>query len=210
MTGRMNTTFVLVKDYPNHYDYCGTGFFVSCDGHFFIAAHIFEKDADRPHLAVTTPANLVMLVPIKVIAMWASEDVALCKIDRQTGDFYPLARDLPKAGSKAYAVGYAGRTGAAARIDKLECEYLGDVRRHEIPAQPPYSAKAFSSIITFPELPPGFSGGPILDADENVIGMHSNTDGDANLLRAVAKQAPVAVSVSLDVLRSAYSRVIGK
>ena len=206
----MSATFVLVKDYPNHYDYCGSCFFVSCDGHFFTAAHTFEKDADRPHLAAPNPANLDMLVPIKVIAISPSEDVALCKIDRQTDEYYALARDLPKAGSKAYAVGYAGRTGSAARIDKLECEYLGDVRRHEIPAQPPFSAKAFPSIITFPELPPGFSGGPMLDTDGNVIGLHSNTDGDASLLHAVAKQAPIAVSVSLDVLRGAYSRVIAK
>lgn len=205
----MSATFVLVKDYPDHYDYCGSGFFVSRNGHFLTAAHIFEKEPRCPYFAAPNQANLDLMVPVQLIAMSLCEDVALCKVDWQPDEYYALASDLPTAGSMAYAVGYGGRERSAARIYRIDCEYLGDVRRHEIPANPPFSAKVFPSVLTFPALPPGFSGGPILNFDGNVIGLHSNTDYDENVLRAVGKKDPVAVSVCLDVLRGAYSRIVG-
>lgn len=202
----MSAAFVLVKVYPDRYDYCGSGFYVSHDGHFLTAAHIFEKDPHCSHFAAPNPSNLGLLAPVQIIAMSPSQDVALCKADWNPADYLSLAADLPKPGSKVYALGYAGREGSVAQIHKIECEYLGDSTRHEIPANPPFSAKLFPSILTFPELPPGFSGGPIVDHDGNVIGLHSNTDYDENVLRAVGKKDPVAVSVCLDVLRGALSR----
>ncbi len=208
----MSATFVLVKDYPDHYDYCGSAFFVSTDGHFFTAAHIFEKEPRCNYFAAPNPANLDLIVSVKVIAMSYSEDVALCKVDSRPDNYYVLASDLPRQGSKAYAFGYAkaARVGVTGRVDKIECEYLGDVRPFEIAAQPPFSAKVFPAVVTFPVLPEGFSGGPILDYAGHVIGLHSNNCHDADFLGAVGKEEPVAVSVGLDILRGAYSRFVAK
>ena len=77
----MSSTFILVQDYPTHYDYCGSAFFISEEGLFLTASHIFEKDNDGQYLAALNPENLDELTPFTVLQMFNELDIALCKID---------------------------------------------------------------------------------------------------------------------------------
>lgn len=204
-TANMKAVFILVRDYPKHYEYCGAGFFISGDGYFLTAAHIFEKDPKAPYFAILDPEKPDELCPIEIVMQSPQQDCVLGRIKRATGEFLELAGDLPAPGSAIIAVGYGGRNGNALRIGNVSGRYLGDILELNIPTKSPFSAKSFPAIVTAPSLPEGYSGGPILNEVLKVVGLHSNNNEDEKLLRAIKSSKPVAVSVSLDLLIDAKS-----
>ena len=111
---------------------------------------------------------------------------------------YQLAAKLPEIGARLYAVGWdSSHRGPDLRLKVVECEYIADYDLGEM-AQERASAKRFRAVITHPSLPPGFSGGPILDSDESVIALHNGTNPK---LTKAGRAGALAVNVSLQGLQ---------
>lgn len=196
--------FILVKDYPDHYDYCGTAFFISKDGYFLTAAHIFEKDPTAKFFAILDPLRPRELTPFEVIKNAKLQDLLVGRILRTTEEFLELAGDLPMRGSSVLAIGYGGQEKPFLKISSAEGKFHGLIDPYQIPANPPFSAREYPALATAPAFPLGFSGGPLLDEDFKVIGVVSATDSDPQVLSLVGENKPVAISVSWNLLHHAY------
>src|SRR5688572_4024132 len=121
-----NGLFVLVRDEPTLYDYCGTGFFISGLGHFLTAAHIVEKRENSIYLAATRPEDRSWLVSISLSAISLGQDLAGGRVDLLPEKHLVLADRLPNPGDTVYAYGYdkSASRGKKAIVGRCTCEYL--------------------------------------------------------------------------------------
>lgn len=197
----MSPAFVIVKDFPDKYDYCGTGFFISGDGLFFTAAHIFEKDPDcQKYWIAPNASDLDALVPFTIVCCEKSKDIALCRADYRPQEWLSLTPILPKRGDKVFSLGYSGRENNIGKIEVREGKFIAHSEELTIPEIPPYSPKIFPAIFFEGAIKEGFSGGPTLNEKGEIIGLHSLINSDENILSILNVTEAVSVSVRSDAL----------
>lgn len=133
----------------------GTGFFVTIDGYLLTACHVVAKGGK---VKVTVNGKTL---GAKVVRTDEANDLALVKVD---GTFHPLnvvpSRGV-KLGADVFAVGFPNIAlqGTATKLTKGSVSALSGIMD---------DPRAFQ--ISVP-VQPGNSGGPLLDASGNVIGV---------------------------------------
>jgi S1-C subfamily serine protease len=202
----------IVRQYPGGIDGLdpgGTGFFVSPHGHLFTASHIFEEDWRVPYAACPSPHHMATLfqMPWDGIRMDSTADTALAKLDFRPNQHLRLASALPKPGAKVSVVGWDKSEGSRPHltIGSIESTYLGHLDGFSDSSNPQYAPKRFPVLLTSPVLPAGFSGGPVLNGDGEVIGIHSAI---SDRLSVDGRAAMYSLHVSLEVLASFYRGLV--
>lgn len=133
----------------------GTGFVINSDGYFLTCAHVVEDGRIiMVHLGAKT-------YPAKLICVDVGNDIALLKLDGT--NFHPLAfaRDIPQMGDKVFTLGFPNPDfqGAAAKYTEGVISSLSGIMDDVRTMQ-----------ITVP-VQGGNSGGPLVDANGNVLGL---------------------------------------
>lgn len=162
----------------------GTGFFVSSNGYLLTAAHVVEG---ARRASVRTGQGLVAA---KVIRTDASNDVALLKIEG-TAKPLPLASSREvKLGDTAFTVGFPniGMQGVSPKLTKGEINALSGIQD---------DPRSFQISVA---VQPGNSGGPLVDASGNVVGLVQSRLSDRAAL-AETGALPQTVNYAL---KSAY------
>lgn len=202
--------FTLVKDYPDRYDYCGTAFFVSADGYFLTAAHIFEYEPTAHYFAILDPRRPQILTPFQLIWVSNKQDLVVGKIDVAVDYHLKLAESIPADDSEVSVIGYlrGSHKEGRLRLGRTFGKFLAYTDSYSIAAKPQLSEKDYPAIVSYPACAPGYSGGPLLDHDGNVVGLHSASDSDAAVLKILKKDTAVAISVHLKVLKTAVQNYV--
>lgn len=137
----------------------GTGFLISGDGEIMTAYHVIDG-AELIRVKTLTGKTY----RARVTAFDNAADVALLKIDTKTAlPFLPLASRTARIGERVLAIGNSGGDFLQARTGRL-------LRLGARAGQADFPQNTFE--MTAP-LAPGDSGGPILNADGQVMGVVS-------------------------------------
>ena len=149
---------VLVSTGSGH----GSGFFVSDKGHILTNAHVVG-DADL--VRVVTSGRQYKLIG-DVIRKDKERDVALIRLEDMPEDFkpvvLPLRRDIPRIGEDVYAIG----------APLSEKDLQDTVTKGIVSAWRASDRMTRQSYIQADvDVQPGNSGGPLLDANGNILGL---------------------------------------
>jgi putative serine protease PepD len=169
----------------------GTGFAISKDGYLVTNAHVVDGATN-----VSVKVGDAKAVTAKVVGTDNSTDVALLKID--TGDT-PLTT-VALADSSAVEVGdpvYA--IGNPFGLDRTLTTGVVSALQRSIDAPNGY---AISNVIqTDAALNPGNSGGPLLDADGQVIGINSQIESTAAGAGGQGQNSGIGFAVPSDTVK---------
>ncbi len=139
-------------------DGAASGVIISADGLVMTAAHVTTEPGKRIHVILSDGRR----VPCKTLGLDKSADAAMMRLDGDRHDwpFLPLCRDVTMArpGSWCFAVGHPGG------YDKKRGPVL---RVGKILKQAPNMLQSDCVLMG------GDSGGPLLNLDGEVIGIHS-------------------------------------
>jgi serine protease Do len=149
---------VLISTGAGH----GSGFFISDHGHIITNAHVVG-DADL--VRVVTSGRQYKLVA-DVIRKDKERDVALLRIEDMPEDFkpvvLPIRSDIPRVGEDVYAIG----------APLSEKDLQDTVTKGIVSAWRPSDRMTRQSYIQADvDVQPGNSGGPLLDARGNILGL---------------------------------------
>jgi serine protease Do len=140
----------------------GSGFFISKDGHILTNAHV-TGDADL--VRIVTAGKEFKLVG-DVIRRDRERDVALIRLEDMPPDFKPVVLPvraaIPNIGEDVYAIG-----SPLSERDLQDTVTKGIVSAY----RPSQSMTRQSYIQADVAIEPGNSGGPLLDAQGNIIGL---------------------------------------
>jgi S1-C subfamily serine protease len=146
------------REKPGTFISTGTGFFISADGHVLTNSHVVEG-CRIAAIARDGEAR----IPLRLLREDADADIALLKAEAAATPFIPLRGSSAapaRAGEKAVVVGYPVRS------------KLGVVNVTEGIVSAPGGAGRDQARMQFTApAQPGNSGGPILDAAGQVIGV---------------------------------------
>jgi len=143
----------------------GTGFFISADGLMLTAYHVVDPDLSFPGKAsfeALGPDG--KRYPLELIGFDAYHDLALLQADgAKDVPYLPLIADIPVIGSEVVAIGNS-------RGDFLQGR-AGEVRRLNVRAVQASFADGTFELSS--ALAPGDSGGPVVNAAGEVLGVVS-------------------------------------
>jgi TPR repeat protein len=146
----------------------GTGFCISENGHFVTCAHLLGN-AKRIWIHTGQKER----APAEIVAICRNSDLAILKSSRATGSScLPIvtSKDI-NPGAPVFTVGYPGRTPSrdfsSVALAKGEIVALAGVLAEPCEFQ--------TTVAVYP----GNSGGPLVDALGNVVGVSSHFLGDA-------------------------------
>ena len=138
----------------------GSGFFITDEGHILTNAHVVGN-AER--MRIVTSGKHEALVA-EVLRMDRTRDVALLKLEDiphgMTINPLPIKREIPDIGEDVYALGAPIRTRLQDTLTK------GIISAHR---KLPYARLPIMQADVV--IQPGNSGGPLLDANGNVVGI---------------------------------------
>ncbi len=141
-----------------------SGIVWSADGLIVTANHVVERDED---LNVGLPDG--RQVPVTVVGRDPGSDIALLKADITDLDPAPRSTQPAKIGHLVLAVARPGPSGPMASFGAVSV-VGGAWRTHQ-------GATVEGFVRADVAMLPGFSGGPLVDADGAVIGLNSSTLG---------------------------------
>ncbi len=162
----------------------GSGIIWSNDGLIVTANHIVEREEE---IEIGLPDG--RKVSATLLGRDPGSDLALLRIE--ASDVVPLTRSSvePKVGHLALAIGRPGPSGAMASLGVISA--VGG----------PLHLRGGSSLERYVRadvaMLPGFSGGPLVDAAGNLIGLNSSTLGRAGQLTVLAATIDASVSTLL-------------
>lgn len=131
----------------------GSGFFIDASGHILTNEHVV-RTAQHVRLKLVTGREILG----EVIATNVRRDVALIKAERSSARGLPLQTKAPKIGAEVYAVG----SPLDESLDTTLTRGIVSAYRVED------GLEMIQSDVT---ILPGNSGGPLLDAQGNVVGL---------------------------------------
>lgn len=163
----------------------GSGIVWNNDGLIVTANHVVEREEE---IEVGLPDG--RKVGAKLLGRDPGSDLALLR--PEASDLIPLARTNvePRVGHLALAIGRPGPSGPMASLGVISA-VGGPLRMRGGSALERY-VRADVAML------PGFSGGPLVDASGNVIGLNSSTLGRAGQLTVVAETIDASVSTLLE------------
>lgn len=142
----------------------GSGFFIDRNGYVLTNYHVISSEVDPKYegfsrLFIKLSEDSEERIPAKVVG-WDSElDIALLKTEVKPDYFFHLSRDYKAVpGDKIYAIGSPGglkntmTSGTVSTLNR-QLQTLGDSLQIDVPINP------------------GNSGGPLLNSDNEVIGI---------------------------------------
>ena len=131
----------------------GSGFFIDGKGHLLTNEHVVRR-ARQVTIRTVTGREIVG----EVLATDPQRDVALVKAEETGVSGLPLRSDAPGVGAEVYAVGTPIDKALSATVSK------GIVSAHR-------NRDGLDFIQSDANILPGNSGGPLLDANGNVVGI---------------------------------------
>ncbi len=144
----------------------GTGFFVSADGMLLTAYHVVDPTSTSVEcqIAYVAVAHDESRYALELVGFDAYMDIAALKaaVDRSV-DFLPLGQTAPGVGDEIVAVGNSRNEFLAARAGRVT----------RLGVRPGRSDFADETIELTASLAPGDSGGPVVNARAEVIGVVS-------------------------------------
>lgn len=136
----------------------GSGFFISRDGWALTNHHVVENDE---YFEATIIKNGKPAIRTgKRVHSTENPDIALVKIDADGGDQLRLNFDIPKEGDEVFVIG-----------TPLEADFLDGTVTKGVVSAIRETKDAGTLIQSDASVHPGNSGGPLLDAHGNVIGV---------------------------------------
>lgn len=170
---------IAAADGP-HGESSGTGFFVTADGYGLTNAHVVEgcKTIASPRWGAVT-----------VLAVDKVADLALFRTERAGADFVALRPRAPKLGEPLTAAGFPllGLLGDGVKITTGVVSALSGIQGDR------------SKIQISAPIQPGNSGGPIIDADGQLIGVAVSRLRDAEVAKATGGMIPQNVNFAVPV-----------
>ena len=142
----------------------GSGIVWTADGLIVTANHVVERDED---ITVGLPDGRT--VPAGLVGRDPGSDVALLKAEAGNLTPAPRAQTPVRIGNLVLAVGRPGNSGAMASFGGVSV--VGGAWRTAQGGTIEGFIRADVAML------PGFSGGPLVDADGNVLGLNSSTLG---------------------------------
>ena len=163
----------------------GSGIVWSNDGLIVTANHVVEREEE---IEVGLPDG--RKVSASLLGRDPASDLALLRVE--VADLAPLARTSvePRVGHIALAIGRPGPSGPMASLGVISA-VGGPLRMRGGAALESY-VRADVAML------PGFSGGPLVDAAGNVIGLNSSTLGRAGQLTEPAATIDATVSTLIE------------
>lgn len=142
-----------------------TGIVWTADGVIVSASHVVERDED---VHIDTPDG--RHISTNVIGRDPNSDLVV--LQAKEGDFQPATRAThdPRIGQLVLAVGRPGKTGPQASLGVIG--FIGGKHGHDHRRQ-----HLGNFLKTDAAMLPGFSGGPLVDAWGEVLGLNSSTMG---------------------------------
>ncbi len=139
----------------------GTGFFISDDGLVLTAYHVIRSHKDSRFIAKDVNGRRYFL---KLLAFDAHQDVALLKADTSASvPFLKLGNDRPRVGMQVMSIGNSRGEFLQARAGRIK----------RLNAKASRADFATDTIEFTSKLEAGDSGGPVLNAEGQVIGVVS-------------------------------------
>lgn len=183
---RLVIFYFLIFSSTAYADAFGTGFFVSSQGHVITNAHVIEGAVK---LLVRTKSGIQH--EAKILAVDNSNDLALLKIDSQSKALHIRSTEGLEKGARVFTVGFPNPY-----LQGIEPKYTDGV------------ISSFSGLRNKPSvmqisvpIQPGNSGGPLVDAEGNVIGIIVSK---LNALTVLAKQEYIPENVNF-AIKSDYA-----
>lgn len=188
----------------------GTGFFIDDQGHFLTAEHVIKAKQPGQHFGYAGNVPLVKIKeagfqPVKIIALDASKDLALGKVDAgalpplkfATEDAvvgesiglcgYPMPMIKPSQSIKK--VGEQSQMRLNLDVTSVRQYWQPTIKMDSIKKGLLYN-KTFKSFITQHSALPGMSGGPVFNLNAEVVGVTS-----ANWTRKVQRSSQLHTNV---------------
>jgi S1-C subfamily serine protease len=161
-----------------------TGIVWSDDGLIITANHVVERDEE---IGIGLPDGREATAVL--VGRDPGSDLALLRID--ASGLSPLSRSAvePRVGHLALAIGRPGPSGAMASLGVISA--VGGPLRLRGGASLERFVRADVAML------PGFSGGPLVDATGNLIGLNSSTLGRAGQLTVLAASIDATLSALL-------------
>jgi serine protease Do len=135
----------------------GTAFAVDPKGLLLTNYHVVANSILKPHEYVLELKMGNESMPAKVIALDVPNDLAIVQVDRVFPEAYRFSETLPAPGEKLFSIGVPEDT-VMTIIEGL----FSDIRRSD-----PVTRLLFSAPLNH-----GMSGGPVLNAKEEIIGVN--------------------------------------
>lgn len=161
----------------------GTGFFIAPDGLVLTAYHVVDPAEE----GAPCPVRYVAITPgrsryrLTLVGFDAYHDLAVLKADvKRSVPYVPLAKTLPRPGTKVVAVGDSRGQFLQPRA--------GEVTRLGVrPVRPGFASETMQLTNS---LAPGDSGGPVVDAAGQAVGVVSYISFDPGGATGAARFVP--------------------
>jgi len=163
----------------------GSGIVWSNDGLIVTANHVVEREEE---IEVGLPDG--RKISARLLGRDPGSDLALLRVE--ASDLIPLARTTvePKVGHLALAIGRPGPSGPMASLGVISA--VGGPLRMRGGSALERFVRADVAML------PGFSGGPLVDASGNVIGLNSSSLGRSGQPTVVVETIDASVSTLLE------------
>ncbi len=173
----------------------GTGFFISKEGLLLTNYHVFSDVLEREHKPVfyLDSTKERRIESFEVIRCMDHRDMDLCllKLPHTPASFLEVTGRLPKVGDKVFTIGNPKGDDFSHKSGKITHLY-SDIRK-AIKINDYTRNRRVALIQVSADLRKGFSGGPIVDTEGNLLGvtsviMHPPKKGDPELVLAISSE----------------------